>query len=142
MSALIISLILQYSDQYNIDPVLVAAVIQNESSFNTKAVGPVGEVGLMQLRPEYFPQYSKQQLFNPKVNIRLGVEHLSRIKMSCKHQDKNTWIVCYNTGIAGGNKIKHPELFPYYKKVMGIMKQTNPRQTYLTYVSSNTLGHN
>ena len=44
--------ILEYSSKNKIDPFLVAAVIKNESGFDTEAVSHAGAVGLMQIMPE------------------------------------------------------------------------------------------
>jgi soluble lytic murein transglycosylase-like protein len=96
---------------------LVHSVIQVESSWNTKAVGPQGEVGLMQLVPRYVP-VSRERLFNPRENIHYGVKALVWARTHCKHQKDNTFILCYNRGIAGGSRVENPYEDAYYKKVM------------------------
>jgi hypothetical protein len=117
MTVTILSLVLQFSMLYNVDPHLVMAVIETESNFNVQAVGAKGEVGLMQLMPSSFPQFKKKDLFKPELNIALGIKHLADMKTECKHKLDKTFIVCYNLGAPKGNKIKHPKLFAYYKKV-------------------------
>lgn len=109
-------LIAFYSYIYNVDPVLVKSVIAVESQFRTDAVGSHGEVGLMQLRPEYFP-IPREELLKPNFNIRHGVKYLSEVKKYCKHNRGFEWIVCYNAGVTGGSKIQYPKLHPYYKKI-------------------------
>lgn len=54
MSSYVIGLIYKFSMLYNFDPMLVAALISNESSFKACATGSAGERGLMQLMPEHF----------------------------------------------------------------------------------------
>lgn len=44
--------ILYASSQYNVDPVLIAAIMENESSFSYQAISNVGAIGLMQLMPK------------------------------------------------------------------------------------------
>lgn len=110
-------LIAFYSSIYNIDPVLVQSVIAVESKFKSDVVGSHGEVGLMQLRPEY-SKVGRSELFKPHVNIKQGVEFLATVKKYCKHQSNFEWVVCYNVGITGGSKIKHPKLHEYYRKVV------------------------
>lgn len=112
----LMKLIAFYSYIYSIDPVLVKSVIAVESKFNASAIGSLGEVGLMQLRPEYF-KVSKEELYKPRTNISEGVRFLAQVKKGCKHQSNFEWVVCYNLGVSGGNKIKHPRLHPYYRKV-------------------------
>jgi soluble lytic murein transglycosylase-like protein len=106
------------SSSHGVDPYLVAAVIQTESKFNTNAVGGIGEIGLMQLRPEYFagPKGAKE-LFKPEVNLERGISYLKEVQLACAHKEENTFLVCYNAGIAGGSKLKHPREFDYYKRV-------------------------
>lgn len=116
MESLVLTLLLQLAPAYGIDPHLAAAVAKTESRFNPKAVGRIGEVGLFQVRPE-FSRFPKHKLFDIHTNMIAGLELLQKAKTQCKHKLNKTWLVCYNAGMAGGKKIKRPELFPYYKKV-------------------------
>jgi soluble lytic murein transglycosylase len=74
----------------NIDPLLPLAVIRQESSFNDRVVSKANAIGLMQLMPntgeKMYNQmklsgggapFTREMLFNPRVNITLGVAHLS-----------------------------------------------------------------
>src|SRR4051812_38991367 len=102
---------------YGIDPDLVHAVIKHESNYNPNVIGLVGEIGLMQIRPEY-SKLTVKDLFNPCKNIKEGVSILKRALQNCKHQADNTWIICYNLGVTGAEKIRYPQLHSYYKKVI------------------------
>lgn len=117
MTSYILSLIFIYSSLYNIDPYLVMNVIRTESNYNKYAIGTHGEIGLMQLMPNSFPKYNKSQLFNIETNIKLGIKHLSEAKHNCKHQELNQFIICYNKGIKGGNKVQYPHKDKYYQRV-------------------------
>lgn len=116
----IASCVLFYSLLNGINPLITNAVIQVESSGNPFAIGYLGDYGLMQIRHKYVPE-SKLQLLNPCTNIRRGVLILKTAKEKCKHKLDKTWLVCYNVGISGGNKIKFPKKFKYYKKVMAFI---------------------
>jgi len=63
-------------------PDLADAVARVESAFDPDAVGKVGEVGLMQVRPETANMLGYRGpvagLFEPETNIRYGVAYLSR----------------------------------------------------------------
>jgi soluble lytic murein transglycosylase len=68
-----------------VDPALVAAVIRQESSFEAHAASNVGARGLMQVMPrvgkaiaraERIAPWDAEMLYEPDVNIRLGVSHL------------------------------------------------------------------
>lgn len=116
------SCILFYSLLNGIDPNITKAVIETESSNNPMALGKKGDSGLMQIRHQFVPE-SQLQLFNPCTNIMRGVSILKQAKDKCKHKINQTWLVCYNLGIKGGSKIKHPTHFIYYKKVMSKLKK-------------------
>ncbi|WP_370931843.1 lytic transglycosylase domain-containing protein [Bartonella sp. DGB1] len=74
-------IITKYAQMYNVPSKLVHAVIRYESSYNPKAVGGVGEIGLMQIRPETakFMGYkgTTAGLYDPETNIRYGVKYLA-----------------------------------------------------------------
>lgn len=121
MNTAIASLILAAAVHFNISPELALGIAKQESSLNPRAIGPVGEIGLMQIRPRY-SKFSRNELFNPIINIVEGLRMLSFAKKYCKHQKDYTWIVCYNAGVSGGSKIDNPKEFEYYKKVMRRME--------------------
>ena len=75
----------EIAQRWNIDPLLVFALIRQESLFNTYATAAAGEVGLMQVIPptsEYIAQqlgwqnYQHSQLFRPHVGIQFGSYYL------------------------------------------------------------------
>ncbi len=116
--------ILSLSISAGIDPDLVHALVKHESNYNPNAIGLVGEVGLLQIRPEYVPE-TPEQLKDPCTNLKRGIQLLKHARRYCKHQKDDTWINCYNVGIVGGNRINHPKLFPYYKNVISIYRRNN-----------------
>lgn len=77
-------LIVYYGDSSDVDPALIAAVIQVESSFRPEVVSTKGAVGLMQLMPETATWVAEQtgltttnlDLLKPETNIQLGVYYL------------------------------------------------------------------
>lgn len=119
---MIASCVLFYSLLAGIDPWVTQAVIQVESNGNPFALGRNQDSGLMQIRHQFVPE-TQQQLFQSCTNIRRGVELLKQAREKCKHKLNNTWLVCYNVGIKGGQKIRHPSKFIYYKKVMQEMQK-------------------
>ena len=44
--------ILAYSEKYDVEPYLIASIINSESKFNKKAISSKGAVGLMQIMPK------------------------------------------------------------------------------------------
>lgn len=82
--------ILEASAEHRIDPMLVLAVIEVESSFRTRAKSPRGALGLMQLLPETGRYVARKlglsrqvrrdsALYDPALNVRLGVLYLRRL---------------------------------------------------------------
>ncbi len=62
------------SQQFNVPADLIKAVIQKESNGNPYAIGSIGERGLMQLTPKYYPGVNA---FDPRANIMAGTKSLS-----------------------------------------------------------------
>lgn len=89
-----------------IDPLLVYALMRQESAFSSTAVSPAKALGLMQLlektarrvaASQGLDEPSAEDLFNPAVNIRLGVGYLA---MLSKQFQGNTALMAasYNAG--------------------------------------------
>jgi soluble lytic murein transglycosylase-like protein len=81
--------IMKQATTHKIDPWMITAVISGESSFNPNAIGPIGEIGLMQLRPRSAEWVAhkmnikwkgKKALRNPVYNIQIGVAYLGHLK--------------------------------------------------------------
>lgn len=119
--AVISKMIIFYANIYGLDSNVALSVAMHESSLNPKAIGAAREVGLFQLKSEYVSGYTRKQLFDPVINIQVGIQKLLEAKRTCKHQKKNQWLTCYNLGRSGASKIKHPELFPYVKSVNALI---------------------
>lgn len=131
MTSTLIALIGFYSALYGIDPVVALSVANVESGMRVDARGSHGEVGIFQLMPSTYPQYSVKQLLNPELNINLGVKYLAWNKANCKHKDNINFLVCWNYGIKNAEHVKHPSLFPYVRKVAAEMrKHPRPKPTF------------
>ena len=101
--------ILNAARQYDIDPALVKAVIWQESRFKPDAVGTVGEIGLMQIRPltaqewrtdNKIAAFPDNHLFNPQTNIFIGAWYLKKmLKRYSNTDDPLPYALCdYNAG--------------------------------------------
>ena len=122
MKLMILKLIHTYALQYGMDPSICVSVAAVESQFNPNVIGITGDVGIFQLQRASFPKYTLKELLDPKLNVRLGVEYLAKTKAHCKYKNDLDWLVCYNYGITNtARHVKHPNLFPYVKRVKIIM---------------------
>jgi soluble lytic murein transglycosylase-like protein len=78
----LLPLIAKHARANAIPEALADAVAHVESSYVTRAVGGVGEIGLMQLRPATAAMLgfagTEEELFQPDVNIRYGVLYLAQ----------------------------------------------------------------
>ncbi|MGE5329434.1 MAG: lytic transglycosylase domain-containing protein [Deltaproteobacteria bacterium] len=96
----------KYSNEFDIDPFLVFAVMKAESNFDKYAVSGKGAKGLMQITDKTgvwaaekigIKDFSSSNLFIPDVNIHIGCWYLSKLK---KQFDGNITlaITAYNGG--------------------------------------------
>jgi soluble lytic murein transglycosylase-like protein len=82
---------------YGVDPDLVRAVIEVESSYEPRAVSAKGAMGLMQLMPATARQYGLTDPFDPSANIDAGTRHL---KTLLDRYDVSLALAAYNAGEA------------------------------------------
>lgn len=95
----------RYSVEFNIEPEIIASIINTESSFNENAVSSKGAVGLMQVMPstaEWVSQklgikdFSSEDLKIVSVNIRIGTWYYKYL--FDKFGSKDVALACYNAG--------------------------------------------
>ena len=90
-------LVTQVAARHGIDARVVNAVIRVESAYDSRAVSAKGARGLMQLMPATGRQYGALDLFDPKVNIEAGVQHLKKL---LSRYDLPLALAAYNAGEA------------------------------------------
>lgn len=73
------SLVDLHSKESGLDPSLVRQLIAVASNNDPMAVGPDGEIGLMQVKPEVFGQLGLNNPFDPDQNIKAGTTHLASL---------------------------------------------------------------
>lgn len=135
------AIVQKHANQYGVDPLLVTAVMREESRFLPKSQSNAGAVGLMQLMPDTaqwaaekigLQKIQPDYLFQPDLNIMLGSWYLSNLS---KQFNNNTVLVlaAYNGGrgrvnewMENGNlspqgridQIPIPETREYVRKVL------------------------
>jgi soluble lytic murein transglycosylase-like protein len=104
-----------------VDPALIEAIIQVESSFRSDAVSHSGATGLMQLMPGTARDLDVIDRYNPRENIHGGVKYISKLM---KRFDNNMMlaIAAYNAGPAAVERYNgvppNAETPRYVKKVI------------------------
>jgi Transglycosylase SLT domain len=67
------------SEAHGVDPLLVRALIQVESNYQSRARSRKGAMGLMQLMPSTARVYNVRNPFDPRANIEAGIKHLKSL---------------------------------------------------------------
>lgn len=107
-------IIVQSANAHGINPKLALAIAEVESRMNPNAIGKIGEIGLFQLRPEFH----QVEGGNVRLQANAAMRYLAHLKRECS-QYGDAYFVCFNYGPT--RPLKHPRLFPYYKKVSLVM---------------------
>jgi soluble lytic murein transglycosylase-like protein len=114
-------LIHEKAEKYDVDPALVAAVIEQESRFKARARSQVGARGLMQLMPRTGRWMGARDLYDPEQNIDAGVKYIKYLQKQFNGNLTMT-IAAYNGG--EGNVRRYRGVPPfretrtYVKKVL------------------------
>ena len=120
-----------HARNYQLDPALLAAVIYQESRFNSDAKSSSGALGLMQLQPETAKgiairtggsRFQTSDLYTPEINIRYGSWYLRHLLN--KYEDEKLALAAYNAGQsnvdrwrAEGKEIEFSETRAYVDRV-------------------------
>lgn len=104
-------IIQKYAEAYKVDPLLVCAVIRQESHFIPYSNSHKGAVGLMQIMPETAKEiagwlkedYEKVDLTKPEDNIRYGTWYLATLSKQFA-DNKVLVLAAYNAGGGRVNK--------------------------------------
>lgn len=99
----------KYSKEYDVDPFLVAAIINVESKYDKDAISNKDARGLMQIMPAtgewaaevlQIKNYNLKLLHEPEINIKLGAWYISQLK---KEFNNNMELVYASYNAGSGN---------------------------------------
>lgn len=120
-----------HARENHLDPALLAAVIDQESKFDTNAESSSGAIGLMQLTPSTAKgiairtggsAFRTNDLYDPEINIRYGSWYLRNLFR--KYGSERLVLAAYNAGQGNvdrwrreGEPIQFPETRAYVNRV-------------------------
>jgi soluble lytic murein transglycosylase len=120
-----------HAREHGLDPAFVAAVIYQESKFQTDAKSESGAIGLMQLTPEtahgiairtHGSAFHTSDLYDAEINIRYGAWYLHNL--FAKYHSERLVLAAYNAGQgnvdrwrAKGESIQFSETRAYVARV-------------------------
>ena len=141
------------------DPVFLAAVAMTESSFNPRARGMAGEVGLLQLMPGTARWIAEKEglplgddleasLEDPVLNLKLGAAYFEGLRKDFESRS-NRYVAAYNMGGANVRAALAREVEPreYFERVVGryhelyrsLSDQLKPRYAFAERFSEPTV---
>lgn len=107
------SYIVDSSQRYGIDPLLIYAQMHQESTFKLKATSNKGASGLMQLMPATARRFGVTDIYDPRQNIDAGVRYM-RWLLDTFNGDVTLALAGYNAG--EGAVMKYGYQIPPYNE--------------------------
>lgn len=138
------TMIVEYSKEYNLDPYLVASIINVESKYDKDALSQKDARGLMQISPSTgkwasevlgIENYSEDILFDPETNIRIGTWYLSTLFKEFNN-NLDSVLAAYNAGSGNVNKWLNDEKYSRDKTSLAIIPFQETKD-YLVRVKKN-----
>ena len=118
------SYIVDSSQRYDIDPLLIYAQMHQESSFKLRATSYKGASGLMQLMPATARRFGVTDIYNPKQNIEAGVKYM-RWLLDTFGGDVGLALAGYNAG--EGAVMKYRNQVPPYRETQEYVRRISER---------------
>lgn len=125
----VVAALLDAERVHGLDPLLVLALMAQESTFRPTAVGPFGSIGLMQVLPSTgrevarklgIPWKGNATLFHPATNVRIGTHYLAGLH--AKYGKLPLTLAAYNVGPGRVDEILSSGRQPLNRYSGGIMR--------------------
>ncbi len=107
-----------YSSRYQVDPDLILAMIQVESSFDARAVSLAGAQGLMQIMPETQKDLGLKDPFDPDSNVEAGVRYYRWLLN--RFQENELALAAYN---AGPSRVEQYDGIPPFQETINYVER-------------------
>ncbi|MCM3906382.1 MAG: lytic transglycosylase domain-containing protein [Pyrinomonadaceae bacterium] len=119
--------IIESGKRNSVDPVLLYAIMHQESTFKQGAISPKGARGLMQLMPPTARRFGVTNIFNPKQNIEGGARYMRFLLDLFK--DVNLALAGYNAG--EGAVMKFGYRVPPYRETQEYVRRISRRYSLI-----------
>lgn len=116
--------IVEAGSRHGVDPVLLYAIMHQESTFKARAVSPKGARGLMQLMPGTAVRYGVTNIFDPRQNIEGGARYM-KFLLNLFDGDVNLALAGYNAG--EGAVMKYGYRIPPYSETQEYVRRISRR---------------
>lgn len=118
------SFIVDSGVRYGIDPVLIYALMHQESAFKRGAISVKGARGLMQLMPATAARFGVTNIFDPRQNIEGGTRYL-RFLLNAFEGNIALTLAGYNAG--EGAVLKYGRRIPPYRETQEYVRRITQR---------------
>lgn len=122
------SFIVEAAVRNSVDPVLIYAIMHQESSFKRGAISPKGARGLMQLMPGTAARFGVKDIFDPRQNIEGGTRYM-RFLLDAFDGDVALALAGYNAG--EGAVLKYGRSVPPYRETQEYVRRISARYTLM-----------
>jgi len=139
----------QYAKERSLDPALIAAVIYEESRFESDRESNKGAKGLMQIkqdtgadlaRGQKIQNFNDQSLFDPTLNINLGTYLLHDLYFRKYNQNLDLTLAAYNAGSGYVDKQQSQGKGIEIKETLKYMKDVQQTEKIYATVYTTELG--
>ena len=118
------AMIVESGARHGVDPVLIYALMHQESSFKKGAISPKGARGLMQLMPGTAARFGVTNIFDPRQNIEGGTRYI-RFLLNAFDGDIALTLAGYNAG--EGAVMKYGRRVPPYRETQEYVRRITQR---------------
>jgi soluble lytic murein transglycosylase-like protein len=116
--------IVDSSNRYGVDPLLIYSIMHRESSFKRFATSNKGARGYMQLMPATAARLGVQNIYDPQQNIEGGVKYV-RFLLDLFDGDVRLALAGYNAG--EGAVLKYGRAVPPYRETQEYVRRISER---------------
>jgi hypothetical protein len=131
--------IIESGKRHSVDPLLLYAIMHQESTFKQRAISPKGARGLMQLMPPTARRFGVTNIFDPKQNIEGGTRYV-RFLLDYFDGDVELALAGYNAG--EGAVIKYGYRVPPYAETREYVRRIGRRYSLIRDPEAARLANN